>query len=326
MKTITLSLTAVILALSLVNCDNKDDDISPFYIDGLSEETYPRIDGSTSTEPLQTLIACKLFHIPYAWVNVPFDFRYPYHLMPDAAENNETAMFITDSACYHSGTHPAFENLIRNNTDLILVARTASADELHLADSLDVTMVETPIALDALIFLVNEENTVNSITTQQIKDVYTGNITNWSDLGGPDTAINPYTRERNSGSQELMESLMMKDLEMHEFPDMMIYGMIGLINILEWDQQGLGYSVYYYTQKMIRSDKIKLLKVDDITPDYSNIKSGKYSYTAEVYAIIRDDLDVNSTAYKLYQLLTTEAGQRVVKESGYDSVLLGGIV
>jgi phosphate transport system substrate-binding protein len=226
-------------------------------------------------------------------------------------------MFIEEHACSHNGTHPAFENLIRNNTDLILVARTASADELHLADSLDINLVETPIALDALIFLANVENSVTSVTTQNIKDVYTGIITNWSDLGGPDTTINPYTRERNSGSQELMESLLMKDLEMLDFPEMMIYGMMGLINILEWDKQGLGYSVYYYTQNMVRSDKIKLLSVDGITPDYENIKSRNYGYTAEVFAIIRDDLDVNSTAYKLYQLLTTEAGQRVVKESGY---------
>lgn len=317
MKTVLLSLAAVIFALVLVNCDNKDDDNSTLFIDGLTEENYPLIDGSTSTEPLQTLIACKLFNVGYSWVFYTYDHRYPYHLIPDADVNSGAAQFITNNACYHTGTHPSFERLIRNSADLILVARTASADEIHLADSLDVTLVETPIALDALIFLNNIDNTVNSITTQQVKDIYTGNLANWSDLGGPDTAIHPYTRERNSGSQELMESLMMKDLEMADFPNMMIEGMIGLINILEHDVQGLGYSVYYYTKKMIRSESIKIMDVDGITPDYENLKSRKYGYTAEVYAVIRNDLDVNSTAYKLYQLLTTDAGQRVIKESGY---------
>jgi phosphate transport system substrate-binding protein len=98
---------------------------------------------------------------------------------------------------------------------------------------------------------------------------------------------------------------------------MMIYGMIGLINALEYDTEGLGYSVNYYTQYMIRSDKIKLLAVDGNAPDYMNIKSRKYGYAAEVYAVIRGDLDITSTAYRLYQLLLMASGQDVIKESGY---------
>jgi hypothetical protein len=68
---------------------------------------------------------------------------------------------------------------------------------------------------------------------------------------------------------------------------------------------------------MIRSDKIKILSVDGVAPDNFNIGSRNYGYTAEVYAIIREDLDIHSIAYKLYQLLLTNAGQEVIKESGY---------
>jgi ABC-type phosphate transport system substrate-binding protein len=52
------------------------------------------------------------------------------------------------------------------------------------------------------------------LTTNQIQDFYTGNITRWNEAGGTNTEIYPYTREPNSGSQELMLSLVMKDLQM----------------------------------------------------------------------------------------------------------------
>lgn len=54
--------------LSLTSCDS-DDDISPdFYIDILTMDNYPKVDGSTSAEPLQVLIACRLLEVDYSWV------------------------------------------------------------------------------------------------------------------------------------------------------------------------------------------------------------------------------------------------------------------
>jgi phosphate transport system substrate-binding protein len=309
---------SLVIVLLLAGCSDIEDHGTPFSLDNLTTENYPKVDGSTSTEPLHALIACKLFGLGYSWVYIPFYFEYPYHLVPSANEKPEIAQFITN-ASDHTGTHTSYENLMNGNADLILVARKASGDELHMADSLGIQLIETPIALDALVFLVNEKNPVDNVSTQQIKDIYTGKITHWKDLSWIDTKINAYTREKNSGSQELMESLVMKDLEMLNFPDMMIYGMMGLINRLENDEFGFGYSVHFYTKYMIRSDNIKTVAVDNVYPDYANLKSRNYKYTAEVYAVVRKDLDENSMAYKLYQLLLTSSGQRVIDESGYIS-------
>jgi len=318
MKPLFLILIAIPLILFISGC-NQENDVLPdeFSIPELTMDNYPIIDGSTSTEPLHTVIACELFGISYTWIRHPWDYEYPYHIWPSANENHVVAQFLNYRATNHTGTHPAFVNLINGYADLILVARTASPDELHLADSLDVSFLEAPIALDALIFLVNNQNPANNLTTDQIQDIYTGKITSWTDVGGEYVRLNAYTRERNSGSQELMESLMMKDLTMHDFPDMMIEGMMGLINQIETDPQGLGYSVNYYTRYMIRSDNVKIIDVDGNPPDNFNIKSRKYGYTAEVYAIVREDLDKNSMAYKIFELLQKPSGQRVVEKSGY---------
>jgi phosphate transport system substrate-binding protein len=324
MKTLTffyrnlIQLFGLIILLSIISCnDQSDDDIShEFYIENLTMENYPKVNGSTSTEPLQVLIACKLFDIEYAWVYTSFWFKYTYRLMPSCDIKPDIGRFITE-AIYHHGTHASFEQLIQKNADLILTARTASDDEICLSDSLGVTLIETPIALDAFVFLNNVHNPVDALTTNEIQDIYTGNITHWNEVGGTNTEIHPYQRNLNSGSQELMKSLVMGNLPMLDLPDMIIYGMMGLINQIEYDKEGLGYSVNYYTQYMVRSDSIKLLAVDEVYPNYNSIRNNEYGYTTIVYVVIREDLDITSTAYKLYELLLNASGQNVIKESGY---------
>jgi phosphate transport system substrate-binding protein len=322
MKTLILYFTRLVYlvgffaVLSFTSCDDTDDDISfDFYIDNLTMDNYPKVDGSTSAEPLQVLIACKLLDVEYSWVHQLW-FKYPYRLMPSSDIKPEIGRFITENI-YHRGTHSSYLNLIQKNADLILVARTASDEEIHFADSLDINLVEIPIALDAFVFLANINNPVNSLTTKEIQDIYTGSITHWNEVGGTNTEIRPYQRNPNSGSQELMESLVMKDLTMLDLPDMIMMGMMGMINQIEYDREGLGYSVNYYIQNMVRSDSINLLAVDGVYPDYNSLKSKEYSYTTDVYVVIREDLDKSSTAYKLHELLLTNSGQSVIEESGY---------
>ncbi len=321
LKTVPMYSFSYLLILSLLllsSCtkSENDDNIRDFHIESLNIENYPRVNGSTSTEPLQYLIACRLLGVDYTWVYLPYFMSYPHHLMPASDDKPEVARFISTDI-RHWGTHASFEQLILNNADLILVARTASEDEIHLADSLNVNLVQTPVALDAFVFLVNHHNPVAGLTTRQIQDIYTGKTTNWNEVGGANTEIRPFQRNANSGSQELMQSLVMKDLTMPDLPDMIIHGMMGLINRIEFERNGLGYSVNYYTQYMVRSDSIKIIAVDGAYPEYTSLKNRNYKYTTEVYVVIREDLDRSSTAYNLYELLLTSAGQRVISDSGY---------
>lgn len=295
----------------IVSCEKTDrEELSGFTI-----ENYPHVDGSTSTEPLQTLIACKLLGVDYSWVFFPW-YKYPYRVAADCNVNHSVCNFIT-MAIHHNGTHNSFVRLINGDADLILTARKASENELDMADSLGVKLKSVPIALDAFVFLNNPHNPVNSIKTSEIRDIYTGKITNWKDLGGEDKPIHPYQRNEDSGSQELMKNLVMEDVEMIKSPDMIIQGMLGLINQIEYDTEGLGYSVNYYTKYMIRSDSIKLLSVDGVYPSDDMIKNRVYPYAENVYAVIREDLDVESSAYKLFELLKSTQGQNYIRESGY---------
>lgn len=308
-----LVLTYLFIIVLLSGCEDNAEHTAITF-DNLSITNYPRVDGSTSAHPLQVLIACKLLGVGYSWMPAWFDGTY--RIWPSFDDNTEIAQFILDSI-QHTGTHTAFTNLITNKADIILVARSASDDEINLANDAGVNLITTAVALDAFVFIANINNPVNSLTTKQIQDIYTGNITQWNEVGGKKTKINPYTREPNSGSQELMLDLVMKDLEMLDFPDMIIFGMMGLINRVTLDKDGLGYTVYFYEQFMAPNDSLKLLAVNGIAPEYNTLKRKQYAYTTEVYVVIREDLDKSSNAYVMYQWLLTPGGQSIVNESGY---------
>jgi len=260
------------------------------------------------------LIACKILGVEYSWI--PNWFDETYRIWPSPDEKPDIAQFIRDSII-HNGTHESYTNLINRKADIIIVARTASDDEINLADSAGVKLKTTPIALDAFVFIVNVENPVNSLTVKEIQNIYTGNITYWNEVGGTNTEINPYQRNPNSGSQELMLSLVMKDLTMMDFPEMILFGMMGPINRITHDKNGLGYTVYFFEQFMAPNDSLKLLAVNGIIPEYNTLKKRIYIYTTDVYVVIREDLDWLSIAYQLYRWLLTDDGQSVVEESGY---------
>jgi phosphate transport system substrate-binding protein len=258
-----------------------------------------------------------LLDVPYRWEVNPFE--GVRRLVPDISETGKEhiAEHIM-RAVVHQGTHGAYVNLIENRADLILVARLPSADELELAEDLGVELDIDAVALDAFVFLFNRHNPVSGLTVEEIQDIYTGKITQWDQVGGGDAEIHAYQRDDNSGSQELMETLVMKDLEMMAPGEpMVLMGMMGPINRLSEDRDGIGYSVYFFEEFMAPNEEIKLVKVDGILPSYDSIAARKYPFTTEVYAVVRKDLADSSGAFQLRDWLLSPEGQKVVVKSGY---------
>ncbi len=284
-------------------------DVSHFTI-----HNYPRVDGSTSAHPLQNVIACYILGINFEWYDAPDGTRRIY---PDYSDTTKKEIYNYIWDIQHHGTHEAYVNLISDSTDVILVAREPSPDELAFANSRGIKLNFKAVALDAFVFILNVNVPVDNLTIDQIRGIYTGNITNWRDVGGPNAPINAYQREANSGSQELMEALVMKGLKMVNAPEMVLITMISIINKVELDPWSIGYTVYYYEEFMARREAIKLCAINGIKPNYENIYHRFYDLTAPVYVVIRADLDENSNAYLLEQWLETDIGQQVVGSSGY---------
>jgi phosphate transport system substrate-binding protein len=301
------------------SCDKEDDML--FEIDGLTIDNYPRVDGSSSTEPLNTLIACKLLGWRYEWRSL-MEGNGIWRLEPN---RDDVPKNFFGERIKSSQTHNSIINLIDNQTDIIISARKMSADEKSYAESVGVSLIETPIALDALVFLINKQNNVKSLTVKQVQDIYLGNITNWNELGGANETIKPFIRNANSGSQEMMKEIVMDNTGMPDWEvghnDEVISTMAAVYSELSIYQNGICFSPHYYKEYIIReavgAGNVKSIEINKIYPDAKSIKNKSYPFVANVYVSIRSDIDHNSMTYKLYQWLQTEAGKRVIRESGY---------
>ncbi|GHU72258.1 hypothetical protein FACS189413_15080 [Bacteroidia bacterium] len=310
MKKINLFFLITIYVITFTNCTN-DELVSEFNIQGLTVENFPKIDGSTSNEPLMRIITCKLLNFKYEWKTPAFDI---YTVISE--EHPEIYQLAKTSQ-----THNSILNLIDGTAEIVFSARKMSPYEQEYADNKSVSLIETPIASDAFVFIVNPQNTINSLEHNQIVNIYTKKITHWNEVGGNNAEILPYHRNQNSGSQELMESLVMQETPMADFPSQMeIPGMFPVFSTVRWEENAICYAVYYYKERMVVEEfrnSVKTLAINGITPNGATIKNGTYPFVAPVYVMIRSDLDKNSNAYKLYELMQTKAGKTVIEESGY---------
>jgi phosphate transport system substrate-binding protein len=301
-----LQLLIVFVFLAIVSCRKEEEPVSGFKIEGLTIDNFPKIDGSTSNEPLNRIIASKLLGYDYEWTRM----GEMYSVMTEVSNLVKT-----------SQTHNAFINLIDGEADIILSARKMSLGEREYSDSVGVTLVETPIALDAFVFIVNPNNPVTSLTHNQIVDIYTQKVVNWNEVGGNDIEILPYIRNQDSGSQELMESLVMQGTPIADLPvDFEITSMFPVFLEIRAKENSICYTVHYYKERMVTDEArnaVKTIAVNGILPTQETISNRQYSFVAEVYVVIRSDLDKNSMAYKLYELLQTTDGKNVIAESGY---------
>jgi phosphate transport system substrate-binding protein len=225
-----------------------------------------------------------------------------------------------------SGTHDSYMNLIARDVEIVLVARAPSEEELQAASNAGVALDVRPIALDAFVFLVHVDNPVESLRLDAVRRIYSGEITDWRAATGQQVmgfGIHAYQRNDQSGSQELMERLVMQGTEMADFPDMILYTMSGPLNSIggngytAGDSLGIGYSVYFYANYIFPHEQVKLIGINGVLPTSSTIASGAYPLTTEVYVVIREDTPADDSAVLLRDWLLTEQGQAVVEESGY---------
>ncbi len=291
---------------------------------GLTVENYPKVDGSTSAQPLLMMTACKILGTRYEWVHYEGDDSRQLHaswmaeMLAGGRTESESLCRQINVMVQSHGTGGAYVNLIRKNADLILAARLPSGDELRLATELGVELDARPVALDAFVFLLNGENPVESLTIAQIRNIYSGRIVNWRQVGGPDATIQPYQRTRNSGSQELMQKLVMKESTMIKAPDLLIGAIMSSPFLaIDKDTHGIGYSVYYYQEFMAPPSAIKACAVEGVLPTSETIGSRRYPLVTEVFAVVRRDSPADHAACRVRDWMLKPAGQRVVGESGY---------
>lgn len=316
-----LTIISLCLMVTATSCSAEEVPEGNNLIQDITISNFPIIDGSDSTDPLRSILMCKILGFDYKLVREPFT-QEPdaaiKTILPDYTCTEDQQRHLRTICLRHSNTHGSFINLIDGTVELIIAARSISRDEKIYADENNVTLIEKPIAQDALTFMVNPNNPVDNLSVAQIQGIYTGEITNWSEVRGLNQEISPYVRNRNSGSQEKFETLVMDGLTIKDFPEMQIgHTMMSPYYQLEYDKAGIAFTPYYYYAVIVDNGSTKAIGLNGVSMTKENVRNGSYPYCTEVYAAVRYDIDRASTAYKLFEFLTTPAGQAIVNESGY---------
>ena len=288
-RLLTLPAVLLLAMLAFAGCGEQANTEPPL----LTVDEYPVVDGSTANLPMMAKILERTTGIT-----------------AEEAERNTTC----------NKTSGAWLELAEGRSDLLLVYEASEGTKAQLAEigtELDIT----PLGRDALVFIVNEDNPVQSLTRQQLVDIYTGKITNWSEVGGNDQPIQALQRPEASGSQSLFMKLLMTDEEPMDAPTEYRPSAMGdLIEILaEYNNSAdaIGYSVFYYASYMYQKPGLRFVAVDGVMPSDETIADGSYPLLNEYYLAVRADEDPDSPTMKLREWILSDAGTQAIKDAGY---------
>lgn len=212
--------------------------------------------------------------------------------------------FDPESAVQYRNTLRAYTAVVDGTADIIFVAAPSEA-QLEYAEEKGVELVFQPIGKEAFVFIVNENNPVDGLTSRQIRDIYSGKITNWSELGGGHYPINALRRLEGSGSQSALVKFM-GDVPIKKRTSN-VFG------------KSLGFSFRYFVTGLAKKPKIKMLAVDGVYPDRQNVGNGSYPITVDFYAVWRTDNE-NENVPKVIDWILSDEGRRLIELSGYSCV------
>nr|WP_269135867.1 substrate-binding domain-containing protein [Sporosarcina cyprini] len=255
------------------------------------EQDVPIIDGATALYPVYAAFAQAVY---------PKQDYDPYN-----------------SAVMSNRTGSAYENLLAGDVDIIFALGPSEAQRAR-ASELGKELVLTPIGKEAFVFFVNKENPVNGLTQEELRDIYSGKVTNWKEVGGNRSKIRAFQRPADSGSQTALEEFMgdvpIMKAPTEEVADLMS-GIITYVADYRNYDGAIGYTFRYYSESMIGNNNIRLLAVDGAEPTVETIRSGAYPITRELYAITARSDNPNVDAF--IDWILSDEGQELVEKTGY---------
>lgn len=205
--------------------------------------------------------------------------------------------------------------LINGSTDICQASRPIKQAEIDkLKERFNSVGVEIPVARDGLSIYLNEQNPVTELNMAQLRAIYSGETTNWKEVGGPDSKIILYGRENSSGTYSFFkDNVLMGDdfaAQTQTLP-----GTAAIVNAVAKDKNGIGYGGAAYA-KGVRDCKVKKDdKAAGYLPTEENIKAGTYPLSRYLFWYLTSK--PTGDTKKLVDYVLSEAGQKVVKEVGY---------
>ncbi len=217
-----------------------------------------------------------------------------------------------------TNTVDGYDRLIRGSVDLLFGARPSENMKQTAMNSHE-QIESIPIGREAFVFFVEEDNPVDNLTSEQVRKIYSGEITNWNEVGGKNQDIVAFQRPEESGSQVMMKHFMGEVPLMEADTFTVVNAMGGVIEEVKQynnERGAIGYTFQYFLTGLQQEKGVKMLSIDGIYPSVENIKNGSYPALVSLVCAKLKSND-NPNVNKVVDFLLSNQGQELVEKTGY---------
>ena len=278
-KFLTLALTAVMALSLLTACGSKNDNSADTNTDGSSTETTlsgtVSTDGSTSMEKV-------INSLGESFMAMNKDVKFTYN---------------------PTGSGSGIQAVSEGRCDIGLSSRALKDDEKASG------LVETVVALDGIAIVVNPENPVSDLDIDTIAKIYTGEITNWKDVGGNDAEIVLIGREAGSGTRDGFESITGTKDACQYRQELTSTG--DVINTVSQNPDAIGYASLSAV-----GDSVKALTVGGVEATEATVKDGSYVVQRPFVLVTKEGTKLSPAAQAFFDYATSTAANDLIKAAG----------
>lgn len=201
--------------------------------------------------------------------------------------------------------------LVDSRCDIATLSRLMKPEEYKKAVEKEVMPVAHVVAMDGVCVVVHPSNPVAELTKAQVKDIYTGKIANWKDLGGADMPIVVVSRDTSSGTYESFDHFIMKKEKMAASVEY-VNSNPQAFNRVQSTAGAIGYVGLGFV-----NDKVKAVKMDKVMPTRKTIASGVYPLSRPLFLYTNGYPVLGSLVHQFCTFHLTEEGQKIVEEKGF---------
>ena len=202
------------------------------------------------------------------------------------------------------GSSAGIKNTIDGTSDLGMSSRDLKGEETADVEG-------TQIAIDGIAVVTNTANKVKDLTVNQVKDIFTGKITNWKEVGGEDAPIVVISREEGSGTRDGFQDILGFESEELTKDATISDGSGNVKSTVEGNENAIAYISFGYLD-----DTLNDLKIDGVEANDDNVVAGKYPISRPFLVVNKKDA-MTDNAKAFVDFIMSEEGQNIIAEEGF---------
>ncbi|MBK7093129.1 MAG: phosphate ABC transporter substrate-binding protein [bacterium] len=212
------------------------------------------------------------------------------------------------------GSGTGIAALFNGTTDICMASRDMKPKEYADAKAKNLGVARIAVALDGIAIFLNKENPVADLSISQLRAIYTGELTNWKEVGGPDATIILYGRENNSGTYAYFKEHVLQE---DDFADrcQTLPGTASVVNALTKDTKGIGYGGIAWATTVKHAGVKSTDTSKAVHPTMEAVSSGEYPISRELYFFLRGEPTVEVKNFINWAL--SPEGQKVAESADY---------